>query len=350
MSRPQLLPEFAPQSGVIITWPHAGTDWRHDLETIEAVYVNIARAVTRFEQLLVLCRDAGHQRYIHGLLERAAVPAAAVCFAVVQTNDTWVRDYGPLAVLQEGRPVLHDFIFDGWGGKYPAALDNAASLSLYTAGVIGAVDFLRHSLVLEGGSIDTDGEGTLLATSRCLLESGRNPGYDRAALEQQFCEFAGIERVLWLEHGELSGDDTDGHIDMLARFCNTGTIAYLHCTEPTDTQYASLAAMEEQLRCFRTTRGEPYSLVPLPLPQPVFNAAGVRLPASYANFLIINGAVLVPVYDDPADAAALAALTPCFPGRELVPVNCRALIQQFGSLHCATMQLPAGVLAAAAGQ
>ena len=217
MFHPLLLPEFAPQSGVILTWPHTGTDWRHDLETIEAVYVEIARAVTRFERLLVLCRDAGHQRYIHGQLEHAAVPAAAVRYAVVPTNDTWVRDYGPLAVLHEDRPVLHDFIFDGWGGRYSAALDNAVSLALFTAGVFGAADFMRHTQVLEGGSIDTDGEGTLLTTSRCLLESGRNPGLDRESLERLFREFAGIERVLWLDHTGLSGDDTDGHIDMLAR-------------------------------------------------------------------------------------------------------------------------------------
>ena len=345
MSRLYLLPEYAPQSGVIITWPHAGTDWRHDLETIEAVYLDIARAVTRCERLLVLCRDAGHQRYILDLLEHIAVPAAAVCFAVVPTNDTWVRDYGPLAVLEDDRPVLHDFIFDGWGGKYPAALDNCVSLTLFTAGVFGTVDFLRHPLVLEGGSIDTDGEGTLLTTSRCLLESGRNPALYREALEQQLHELAGIERVLWLDHGELSGDDTDGHIDMLARFCSPGSIAYVQCNDPADAQYDALATMQEQLRSFRTAGGRPYSLVPLPLPQPVFNATGEQLPASYANFLIINGAVLVPVYDDPADDAALAALAPCFPGRELVPVNCLALIQQYGSLHCATMQLPAGVLA-----
>lgn len=345
MSRPYLLPEFAPQSGVIITWPHAGTDWRHDLETIEAVYVAIARVVTRFERLLVLCRDAGQQRYIQGLLEQATVPAAAVSLAVVPTNDTWVRDYGPLAVLQGDQPVLHDFIFNGWGGKYPAVLDNAVSMYLFTRGDFGTVDFLRHTLVLEGGSIDTDGEGTLLTTSRCLLGPGRNPGIDRVALEQKLHALVGIERVLWLEHGELIGDDTDGHIDMLARFCTPGVIAYVQCNDPADTQYVALAAMQEQLRSFRTTGGEPYSLVPLPLPQPVFNTAGERLPASYANFLIINGAVLVPVYDDPADAAALAALAPCFPGRELVPVDSRALIQQYGSLHCATMQLPAGVLA-----
>ena len=345
MSRLYLLPEYAPQSGVIITWPHAGTDWRHDLEAIEAVYIAIARAITRFERLLVLCRDTGHEQSVQGLLERAGVPADAVSLAVVPTNDTWVRDYGPLAVLQDDTPVLHDFIFDGWGGKYPAALDNSVSLALFTAGVFGTAAFLRHALVLEGGSIDTDGEGTLLTTSRCLLESGRNPALDRDAVERRFHEVAGIERVLWIDHGELSGDDTDGHVDMLARFCNPGTIAYVHCIDTKDKQYAALAAMQDQLRGFRTAGGEPYALVPLPLPRPVFNEAGEQLPASYANFLIINGAVLVPVYADPADAVALAALAACFPGRELMPVNCLPLVQQYGSLHCATMQLPAGVLA-----
>lgn len=198
--------------------------------------------------------------------------------------------------------------------------------------------------MLEGGSIDSDGSGTLLTTTHCLLESSRNPGFDRARLEAGLHELLGIERVLWLAHGELAGDDTDAHVDMLARFCSPGTIAYSSCSDPQDEHYAPLAAMEQQLQTFRTREGLPYELIPLPLPQPVRDAGGRRLPASYANFLIVNRAVLVPVYDDPADATALAALADCFPGRTIEPLNCLSLIQQNGSLHCATMQLPMGVL------
>jgi agmatine/peptidylarginine deiminase len=239
---------------------------------------------------------------------------------------------------------LHDFTFDGWGGKYPAALDNRVSRSLFDGGIFDNVEFLQQQLVLEGGSIDTDGRGSLLSTTRCLLESGRNPGYDRTRLEACLRELLGVERVLWLRHGELAGDDTDAHVDMLARFCSPGTIAYSSCNDPQDEHFAPLAAMERELQAFRTREGRPYELVPLPLPRPVLDESGRRLPASYANFLIINGAVLVPVYADPADAVALAALAGCFPGRRVEPLNCLPLIQQNGSLHCATMQLPMGVL------
>jgi agmatine deiminase len=150
--------------------------------------------------------------------------------------------------------------------------------------------------------------------------------------------------VLWLDHGELEGDDTDAHIDMLARFCSPYTIAYTQCTDRSDSHYAGLNAMEKQLGTFTTLEGHPYQLLPLPLPAPVHSADGERLPASYANFLIINGAVLVPVYDDPADAIALKRLTGTFPDRQIIAINCLPLIHQYGSLHCATMQLPAGIL------
>lgn len=341
---PLLIPEFAPQSGVILTWPHPGTDWHSRLADIEKLYVEIAASITRHERLLIICRDSRHRQHVSRLLEHANVALQAVRFAITSTNDTWVRDYGPITVSRDGRLVLHDFTFDGWGGKYTATLDNRVNRSLFDEGFFGGSELLQQHLVLEGGSIDSDGCGTLLTTSRCLLESGRNPGYDRARLEARLRELLGIERVLWLEHGELAGDDTDAHVDMLARFCSPGVIAYSSCNDPQDEHFAPLAAMEQELRSFRTRAGTPYELVPLPLPQPVLDASGRRLPASYANFLIINGAVLVPVYADPADAVAVAALAGCFPGRRVEPLNCLSLVQQNGSLHCATMQLPAGVL------
>ena len=341
---PLLIPEFAPQSGVILTWPHPGTDWHSRLAEIENLYVRIAGAIAHYERLLIICSDTRHQDHVNRQLESGNVEPGAVRFAITRTDDTWVRDYGPIAVSRNGRLELHDFTFDGWGGKYPAGTDNQVSRTLYDSGCFARSEYRREQLVLEGGSIDTDGNGTLLTTTRCLLESGRNPGFDRARLEAWLGEHLGIEQILWLEHGELAGDDTDAHVDMLARFCSPGTIAYSSCNDPGDEHYAPLAAMEQQLQTFRTREGLPYELVPLPLPQAVRDESGRRLPASYANFLIINGAVLVPVYDDPADAMALAALAGCFPGRTLEPLNCLPLIQQNGSLHCATMQLPMGVL------
>lgn len=341
---PLLIPEFAPQSGVILTWPHPGTDWSPRLADVEKLYVEIAGTITRYERLLIICCDIRHREHVSSLLEHAHVTLQAVSFAVTSTDDTWVRDYGPITVSRDGSLVLYDFTFNGWGGKYPATLDNRVTRSLFAEGFFGSHEHLQQQLVLEGGSIDSDGCGTLLTTSRCLLESGRNPGYDRARLEAHLRELLGIERVLWLEHGELAGDDTDAHVDMLARFCSPGVIAYSSCNDPQDEHFPPLAAMQQELQGFRTREGLPYELVPLPLPQPVLDESGRRLPASYANFLIVNGAVLVPVYADPADAVALAALARCFPGRRVEPLNCLALIQQNGSLHCATMQLPMGVL------
>ena len=186
-----------------------------------------------------------------------------------------------------------------------------------------------------------------LTTTQCLLNPNRN-GLDRATLEQRLGEMLGINRYLWLENGYLLGDDTDSHIDTLARFCDARTLAYQGCTDPTDPHYAALQAMAEELRSFRTASGEPYRLIELPLPAARHDERGNRLPAGYANFLIVNGAVLVPAYGDPLDAVALERLSGCFPNHEIKGVPCATLVRQGGSLHCATMQLPAGVMPAAA--
>ncbi|MGD2056189.1 MAG: agmatine deiminase family protein [Gammaproteobacteria bacterium] len=344
MRRLRLVPETAPQSGVLLTWPHLETDWKHSLESVETCYCELAARILCHEALLVVCHDVDHREHVRELLAQSGQQREAVRFCIAPTNDTWIRDYGPLTVSTGTGLRLLDFAFDGWGKKYPANLDNEVTARLCTAGVFGATPCQRDSFILEGGSIDTDGHGTLLTTSRCLLANNRNPGYDRQAMEQLFAQHMGIENILWVEHGGLEGDDTDAHIDILARFCSPRIIAYTSCADTADDQHAELTAMERQLGGFRDLCGQPYHLVALPLPQPIRNAAQQRLPASYTNFLVINGAVLVPVYDDPADSLALEKLAGCFPDREIVAVNCLPLIQQFGSLHCATMQLPEGVL------
>jgi agmatine deiminase len=344
-----LLPEFAPQSGVILTWPHAHSDWKDRLGRIEPVYLDIARAISTREALLILAYDDTHRDHVLQRLTAAGIATDRIQLVCAPTNDTWVRDYGPLVTAESGRLQIHDYTFNAWGGKYTANLDDAVTARLRVAGWFGDLPCTRHPLVLEGGSIDVDGAGTLLTTSRCLLAPTRNPELGKAGLEAHFRTTLGIEHVLWVEHGELAGDDTDAHVDMLARFCDAGTIAYSQCIDPADQHHAALSAMERQLHEFRTRAGKPYRLVPLPIPAPFYAADGQRLPGSYANFLVINGAVLLPVYDDPADAIAERALAGCFPDRVIVPVLCRTLIEQFGSLHCATMQLPAGVLAATTG-
>jgi agmatine deiminase len=339
----RLVSETAPQSAVLLTWPHVHGAWVGTLATVTTVYLQIAQAVVAHQRLHIVCYDTDHGAEISRACARAGVPLGNIRFHAIPTNDTWIRDYGPLTVCDGAELRLLHFGFDGWGGKYPAELDNAVTCTLESKGVF-SVPCLSFPIVLEGGSIDTDGLGTLLTTSNCLIANSRNPGYDEADFERLFATELGIQRTLWLDHGELEGDDTDAHIDMLARFCSPDSIAYTQCTDRNDAHYAALRAMEQELATFTTPDGHPYRLIPLPLPAPIRSTSGERLPASYANFLVINGAVLAPVYGDPADAVALERLAGAFPERQIVPVNCLPLIQQFGSLHCATMQLPAGVL------
>jgi agmatine deiminase len=338
----QLPPEWAPQSGVMITWPHPDSDWRPLLEEVEPVYMALARHITRREKLLVNCHSA---EYVAARLNEAGADATRTLLREVPSNDTWTRDYGPLTVLDQGRPHLLDFSFNGWGGKFAAPLDDLVTRRLHAAGVFGGLPLTTIDLILEGGSIEVDGEGSLLTTERCLLSPARNPHLDRHQIERRLAEAFGLTRILWLRHGHLTGDDTDSHIDTLARYCDPYTIAYVACDDPGDEHHDDLKRMEAELRALRDHRGELYRLIPLPWPAAKYDPEdGRRLAASYANFLIINGAVLVPTYRDTADAEALRRLQQCFPGREVIGIDCLPLIRQNGSLHCITMQLPAGVL------
>lgn len=339
-----LPPEWAPQNGVMLTWPHPHGDWASRLSTVEPVFVRIAREIAMREHVIISCYDESHRAHVQATLAEGGVAMAQVHLYVAESNDTWARDHGPITVLRQDKPVLLDFEFNGWGRKYRHNLDNELTRRLHAAGAFGDTPSEEIGFVLEGGSIEVDGEGTMLTTSRCLLSPSRNPKLNREQIETRLKPLLGIERVLWLDHGYLAGDDTDSHIDTLARFCDERTIAYAACNDASDEHYKELKAMEEELKALRTPSGEPYRLVALPWPRTRLNEDGERLPATYANFLVINGAVLVPTYDDPADARALATLATCFPDREIVDVPCLPLIFQYGSLHCVTMQLPSGVL------
>lgn len=335
--------EWEPQSGLMLTWPHDRTGWIDQMERVHDLWSQLAAAASRFEPVLVVCRDSGHEDLVRTRATLAGANPKRLRFALAPSDDSWARDHGPICVLENGRPRLLDFRFNGWGGKYPSALDDRINRTLAVEGIFDASSLEPADLVLEGGAIDTDGQGTLLVMERTLVDPQRNPGLTRTEIETALARHLGVLRFLWLTQGQISGDDTDGHIDTLARFCDPGTICYVRCEDPDDPDYPGLKAMEQELRAFRDLRGKPYRLIPLPSPAPIRETDGARLPAGYANFLILNGAVLVPVYGDPADRLALEILAGRFPGREIVPLDCRPLIRRFGSLHCVTMQLPAGV-------
>ncbi|MGV8122817.1 MAG: agmatine/peptidylarginine deiminase [Candidatus Xenobiia bacterium LiM19] len=333
--------EWEAQDGVLLTWPHQKSDWASLLERVEPVFLEIATCISRSEKVIITVpeRDSLEEK-----LSNAGAQLDNIYIFYTESNDTWARDFGPITVYEVTKPILLDFGFNGWGLKYPAFHDNQITRRLHRAGAFGGTAIEMPGLILEGGSIDSDGEGTVLTTAECLLHANRNPHLTKDEIEQRFFRLLGTQRVLWLSHGYLAGDDTDSHIDTLARFCPGDAIAYVCCEEKGDEHYEALKAMEEEIRGFRTAEGKPFRLIPLPMPSPVFDENGDRLPATYANFLIINNAVLVPVYNDKNDDTALEILSKAFIGREIIGIYCSPLILQHGSLHCITMQLPQGVL------
>ena len=308
MTKRRMPAEWEPQSMVQLTWPHKDTDWAPILPEITAVYEEMAREIKKREPLLVV-DDIPH-------------------------NDTWARDHGFITVEETSNLILLDFCFNGWGEKFEAKLDNAINRHLYDQGLVKGTYEDHLDFVLEGGSIESDGKGTIFTTTCCLMAPHRNQPLTQAEIEERLKAYLGAERVVWLNHGSLIGDDTDGHIDTLVRICPNDTILYMGG----DDDHPDLLLMEQELQALRTIDGRPYRLLKLPLPRPIYDE-GDRLPATYANYLIINGAVLVPTYAQPdLDAEALRIVGDAFPDREIVGIDCRAVIKQHGSLHCCTMQ------------
>ena len=333
--------EWEKQGFVQLTWPHKDTDW-YDLPHVLDCYVQVAKAITRYEPLLVVCRDLEECKA--DMAARCYTPGPEVRMVECPLNDTWARDHGAISVWGDhGEKNILDFVFNGWGLKFGSDLDNQITRNIYKEGAwapdVKYVDM--RPFVLEGGSIDTDGCGTLMATSECLLSLNRNEYLSQKEIEERLCRAFGLKRILWLDHGTIAGDDTDSHVDILARFCSEDTIAYTRCDNPSDENYASLKAMEEQLRSFRTLEGKPYRLIPLPLPEPLY-LDDYRLPASYANFLIVNGAVLMPGAGQVLDEVAANQLRSAFPDRKVEIIDCRALLSGHGGLHCITMNYPSG--------
>ena len=318
--------EWEPQEGVQLTWPHAGTDWAPILNDIIVVYHSMAREIARRERLIVVAPE----------------DAARDCLKIVcPTNDTWARDHGFISLVDDnGHRRLLDYKFNGWGEKFEASLDNAINRRLYDLGEIAGEYSDNLDFVLEGGSIESDGRGTIFTTSQCLLAPHRNQPMTKAEIEERLRRDLCAERVLWIDYGNLIGDDTDGHIDTIVRVCPDDTLLYMGCDNPEDEQYEDLRKMEAQLQSFRTLEGKPYHLMKLPMPHPIYDGED-RLPATYANFLIINDAVLCPTYNQPdIDSEALRIIAKAFPDREIIGIDCCPVIRQHGSLHCCTMQFP----------
>ncbi|MEI6563107.1 MAG: agmatine deiminase family protein [bacterium] len=341
MNTPRYPAEWEEQDGVLLAWPHEGTDWKPYINQARETFARIIAEASHHGQVIVVTTTPDE---VHTVLRHTAALSERVHCFPIPSNDTWARDFGPITIIENDRPVLLDFLFNGWGGKFHANFDNVISKELKEHGVFSGTHLRPIHFVLEGGSIESDGHGTLLTTTSCNANPNRNAHLNRAETEETLKRYLGVSRVLWLEHGYLAGDDTDGHVDMLARFAPHDTLIYQACDDPSDEHFAELSAMANELGALKTPAGTPYRLLPLPWPSARHDEEGHRLPVSYANFLVLNGAVLVPVYTDPQDHHALDIIGKAFPGRKIIGIDCSALILQHGSLHCVTMQLPKGVL------
>ena len=332
--------EWSPQSAVQLTWPHGQTDWQPWLAEVEGVYLEIVNAITRFQLVVIACHDTDIERHIMEVLSESGIDTKLVRTFVAPCDDTWARDHGPITLVDGAdQTSMLDFRFNAWGDKYGSGLDDKITMSLIQQPFCHLNQYRNLDFVLEGGSIESDGKGTLLTTEKCLLNPNRNSNLNKPEIEQALIQALGVKQIIWLQHGYLAGDDTDAHIDTLARFAPNG-IVYVSCDDKRDPHYLELKNMEAELQQAKDIDGKPYRLFPLPWPKPVRNKDGEQLPATYANFLVINGAVLVPVYDDPQDDEALKVISNAFPGREVIGINCLSIIEQYSSLHCLTMQLP----------
>ena len=335
--------EWFPQSGIQLTWPHEATDWAYMLDDITECYIRMAYEIAVRERLIIVSPDTAS---VKSLLQKRLPQRVTenIVYCECPTNDTWARDHAFLTVIGSGGAELLDFRFNGWGGKFEARKDNAINRHLYEQGLVKGNYVDLNDFELEGGSIESDGMGTLLTTASCLLNENRHNGC-ATEISTRVADILGAEQILWLKHGHLEGDDTDGHIDTLARLCPENHIAYVKCDDRRDSHYEDLRLMEEELESFKTLRGEPFLLTPLPMPDAVYDEDGQRLPATYANFLIMNNAILLPTYRQPDnDARAEKVLQRLFPKYDVVSIDAVPLIQQHGSIHCATMQYPKGVI------
>ena len=343
--------EWEKQSGIMLIWPHKETDWQPYLEEITATYIELADVITRYEKLLIVAQYAEEVKELLAKHLRAE-QIHQIIFRQCDNNDTWARDVAPITLLPIAEnaetkigPHLLDFCFNGWGEKFQSDKDNSINRQLYFMGTFNGTLENHKDFVLEGGSIESDGKHTLFTTTSCLNAPHRNQPLTQENIEKRLLEvFPDMQRIVWIEHGELQGDDTDGHIDTIFRCAPNNTLLYIGTDNVNDSHYNDLKALEEQVQSFRTLDGKPYNLYKLPLPDAIYDE-GERLPATYANFLILNGAVIVPIYNQPEnDKQALNIIQLAFPNYDIIGVNSQTIIRQHGSIHCLTMQFPEGIL------
>ena len=331
--------EWEKQDAIMLSWPHQNTDWAYMLNEVKACFKNIAKAIVdNDEHLIIIAPNIEEAK-----TDLTGVDLSLVNFYEIPTNDTWARDTMAITTYNAGKATINDFKFNGWGLKFAADKDNLITSLLYNnTNLFEKIEYANHlSFVLEGGSVESDSKGTLLTTSECLLSPNRNGAHSKDEIEEYLKKAFGVNRILWLDYGALAGDDTDSHIDTLARFSDDKTIIYTCTNNEDDIHYNSLQMMKEQIKSFTTEDGHPYRTFEVPLPHPIYDEDGERLPATYANFLIGNGFILVPTYKQPdIDATALAIIQEAFPNHKIIGIDCTSLIKQHGSLHCVTMQFP----------
>jgi len=325
--------EWQKQRAVLMAFPHKNSDWNSDLNSALVPFIRIAQAIAYAEPVYIICDNPES-------ISDLFCSTRNMSFIKIETNDTWIRDFGYISIIEDGNVKLLDFTFDAWGGKFEATLDNQVNKALHKKGYMGVTPLQSIEFVLEGGAIESDGCGTIMTTSQCLCNPNRNGGLSRDEVALKLAEYLGAKRVLWLDYGYLAGDDTDSHIDTLARFVSEDTIMYVQCLDESDEHYSELKKMEEQLKEFRTFDGNPYQLIALPMPTAKYNEDYKRLPATYANFLISNGALVYPTYSVKEDRVAHEIFKNYFHDKEIIPIECSRLIEEGGSLHCSTMQIP----------
>jgi len=334
--------EWAPQDAILLCWPHESMDWAPILGEVEPVFTQIASIISSDQPVIIIARDHSHQTVIERLLGNSTTNQNNIKWLHQTNNDTWCRDFGPITIRRDAVTIALDYHFNGWGNKFESAMDNLTTTQLKAEGILNC-DVETIDMVLEGGSIDSDGIGSLLTTEQCLLSPERNPELNKQLIEDLLKQQLGCERIIWLKSGQLDGDDTDSHVDNLARFCNPNTIAYTSCSDPHDIHYQSLKQMENELNALRTTDNQLYQLIAMDIPAAIYDHEQ-RLPASYVNFLITNNHVLMPTFNDPNDNINLAKLQSVFTDRKVIGINSEAIIKQSGSIHCLTMQLSKGSL------
>lgn len=325
--------EWQKQRAVLMAFPHKNTDWADDLKSALTPFIRIAQAIAYAQPVYIICDNKED-------IANLFCSTRNMSFIEIPTNDTWIRDFGYISIVEDGEVSLLDFTFDAWGAKFEASLDNAVNKVLHKKGYMGITPLESIDFVLEGGAIESDGLGTILTTTACLCNPNRNGGLSKNEVEEKLEAYLGAKRVLWLDYGYLAGDDTDSHIDTLARFVSEDTLVYVQCQDVEDEHYEALKKMEEQLKEFRTFDKEPYKLIPLPMPSVKYSKKGERLPATYANFLITNKALVYPTYSDVEDKVVHEIFKRLFVDKEIIPVECSRLIEEGGSLHCSTMQIP----------